>query len=900
MLYNLIITPIESIVGWIFFYLTSRYPFLGPAGAIIGVSLAINFLALPLYNIADSLQEKERKIQKSLEYRVKRIKKAFKGDEQFMMLQTYYRQNNYHPLYALRSSLSILIEIPFFIAAYHYLSHCEALHGVSFLFMKDLGLPDRIFSINLGSYIFYINILPIIMTAINIISGAVYSKEAPVREKIQIYVLAAIFLVLLYNSPSGLVFYWILNNLFSLFKNIVKKLPAPGKVLYGIIAALLILFTAFFLYVKPNSSLKKKVLLIGISVIYLVFPILHKQFIRIKQKLLKKETKSINAESNNKSQFFVFISSCSVIALLCGLVLPSSVIASSPIEFSFLGNTASPMSYVFSSICVFLGLLLLWPLIIYKLFGNKTKTVLTYAFFTASIISLIDVYILKSSYGEINAFFILPDIHGLEDIKTVFCIIPVITIIACIFLYYILHRYNKEFIIIIALSSICFSEITIGILKCRTIVDVYTKYASNRMEAQDNLLESKIAPYYHLSKDKKNVVVLFLDRAVNSYFARAINDYPEIKNDYEGFVYYPNTISFGTGTDSGGPGLMGGYEYTPYQMNLRDNEPLVNEHNEATLLMPKIFLDAGYKVTVTNPPWPNYSWKGDLSAFTNYPEIKVAELGSRYSYIYSLEKGVNLFNEPDKKCRENIRNFAIMQCLMPFMRQFFYEWFYSEDFIYDELIDDISQLYYLPEITDFESDSNTYTFIDNETTHNRSVMQEPDFEIPAENQNGYSFYIPQYHTNITAYKMIARWLNYLRENNCYDNTRIIIVSDHSKNNYIKEFEAFEEISTVPEHVNCVLLYKDFNSNAPLQIDNSFMTNADTVFLAKEGLDVSDINPFTGKKLTQEKEGGVLIFDTIDTPMDHIKTQFKIDYENVFMFDGVDVKSPDSWKRVELE
>ena len=215
MLYNLIITPIETIVGWVFFFFNNKFEMLGPAGSIIGVSLVINFLALPLYNIADSLQEKERKLQKSLEYRVKRIKKGFKGDEQFMMLQTYYRQNNYHPLYALRSSLSILIEIPFFIAAYHYLSNCEALKGVSFLFLKDLGSPDHVFSIPFGQSVFYLNILPVIMTAINLISGAVYSKEAPVREKIQIYVLAAIFLVLLYNSPSGLVFYWILNNLFS-------------------------------------------------------------------------------------------------------------------------------------------------------------------------------------------------------------------------------------------------------------------------------------------------------------------------------------------------------------------------------------------------------------------------------------------------------------------------------------------------------------------------------------------------------------------------------------------------------------------------------------------------------------------------------------------------------------
>lgn len=141
-LYYIVISPIETIVDWVFNFIINKISSVGIMGAVFGVSLAINFLALPLYNIADSLQEKERKISKSLEPRVKKIKKAFKGDEQFMMLSEYYRQNNYHPLYVLRSSLSILIEIPFFIAAYHYLSNNEVLKGASFWIFNDLGAPD--------------------------------------------------------------------------------------------------------------------------------------------------------------------------------------------------------------------------------------------------------------------------------------------------------------------------------------------------------------------------------------------------------------------------------------------------------------------------------------------------------------------------------------------------------------------------------------------------------------------------------------------------------------------------------------------------------------------------------------------------------------------------------------
>lgn len=125
--YNIFISPIELIIDWVFTFFMRQLPFLGVLGAIVGVSLAINFLALPIYNIADSLQDKERLLQKKLKPGIDRIKSVFKGDERFMILQTFYKENHYHPAYAFRSSLSILIEIPFFIAAYHYLSNCEAL-----------------------------------------------------------------------------------------------------------------------------------------------------------------------------------------------------------------------------------------------------------------------------------------------------------------------------------------------------------------------------------------------------------------------------------------------------------------------------------------------------------------------------------------------------------------------------------------------------------------------------------------------------------------------------------------------------------------------------------------------------------------------------------------------------
>ena len=267
MLYNILIAPIEMIVEWAFLFIYNRFTTLNVIFSIIGVSLVINFLALPLYNIADKLQEKERNISKALEYRVKRIKKAFKGDEQFMMINEYYRQNNYHPLYVLRSSLSILIEIPFFIAAYHYLSHCEQLMGAQWFLFKDLGQADELIQFTIAEKNIIINILPILMTLINFISGAIYCKDAPLKEKLQLYGVALVFLFLLYKSPSGLVIYWILNNLFSLFKNIVMKMKNPKKVLHIILTCCLSGLSLMFIFFKPDTDLWKKIFLVLLTIL---------------------------------------------------------------------------------------------------------------------------------------------------------------------------------------------------------------------------------------------------------------------------------------------------------------------------------------------------------------------------------------------------------------------------------------------------------------------------------------------------------------------------------------------------------------------------------------------------------------------------------------------------------
>ena len=64
---------------------------------------------------------------------------------------------------------------------------------------------------------------------------------------------------------------------------------------------------------------------------------------------------------------------------------------------------------------------------------------------------------------------------------------------------------------------------------------------------------------------------------------------------------------------------------------------------------------------------------------------------------------------------------------------------------------------------------------------------------------------------ICSIRSVIKWIDWLRHERVYDNTKLIIVSDHG-------------FST---RANAALLVKDFDQRGPLRIDDLFLTNADT-------------------------------------------------------------------------
>ena len=256
---TIFIAPLKLAFEYIFYF---AHAVVGNPGlAIVALSLAMNVLVLPLYRRADMMQEAARDVENKLSRGVNHIKKSFSGDERMMILQTYYRQNHYKPTDALKGSVSLLLEVPFFMAAYQFLSTLNILENSSFGPIKDLGVPDGL--IVIGGLT--INALPVLMTLINVISSAIYLKGFPLKTKIQLYGMALFFLVFLYHSPAGLVFYWTLNNLFSLCKTIFYRLKNPRRVAMGMLLAAGSLISIYGLFFYDAVTLKRKVFVLAVG-----------------------------------------------------------------------------------------------------------------------------------------------------------------------------------------------------------------------------------------------------------------------------------------------------------------------------------------------------------------------------------------------------------------------------------------------------------------------------------------------------------------------------------------------------------------------------------------------------------------------------------------------------------
>ena len=842
LLYNLIVMPIQIVVEMTYSFM---YRLLDNRGlAIIAVSLVIQTLILPLYKRSDALQDEEREKQKSMERWVKHIKKTFKGDERFMMLNTYYRQNDYKPYYALKSSFSILLQIPFFMAAYNYLSHLQELRGVSFLFIKDLGAPDHMFHI--GG--FYVNFLPIAMTLINIVSGIIYTKGLPVKSKLQVYGLAEVFLVLLYNSPAGLVLYWTMNNIYSLLKNVFMKLVKLPK---------------------------------------------HSLGVRLKERLFR-------LPDSRK----LFVTEQIILTVLLGAFIPLSIISASATEFLVDGK--SPVPLVIHTLSVYVGFFVVWFSIFYYFMSDNARKLFSILLFGVIGTGLFNYMAYSGRLGRMSPMLVYDELPLWSRKDRIVNLVVVVAIFAI--LWVLVFKLNKLCKQILQICAVCLLAVCF----------IYGQRVSKAVKQyQNNGGKVSGGEIFALSTEGENVVVIMLDRAINGYVPYIMNEFPEIAEAFSDFTYYPNTISFGLCTNYAAPALFGGYEYTPKRMNERDNEKLVDKHNEAIRVLPAVFSANGYEVTVCDPPYANYQWTPDVSIYDDLEHVNAYVTEGQYRQ----QKLMSSDNVYRKMQQSNFIYFGIDK-LLPLQLQWsmYNVGMYcttissSNAVISDAFKNSYTSLVSLKEMTAIREDSGKhFLMLQNSTTHEPVVLKSPDYtpsddvdweeelaKQPEHVINGKELRVDDaetlayYQTNVAALKAVADWLDFLKQKGAYDNTRIIIVSDHGEE--LGQFGQIDENVDI-ESFNALLLVKDINASG-YSVSDAFMTTADVPYYAVKDIIDNPVNPYTGKVINNDEKYAHPQYITTSSNWDVTKNNGNRfdDSDGIWYQVEGDIFLPSNWKR----
>jgi YidC/Oxa1 family membrane protein insertase len=195
--------------------------------AIITVTVLIKIVLAPL----TAKSYKSMKQMQKLQPRMAALREKHKDDRETMnkeMMQLYkiYKVN------PMGGCLPMLLQIPFFIAFYRVLDYALELRGAPFmLWIQDLSAPDRLF--DLGVSIPFLDpptgipVMTLLMAASMVWQQKMTPTMGdPTQAKIMM-LMPVVFSIILLNMPSGLVLYWLVNNILSIAQQKLINRPDP-------------------------------------------------------------------------------------------------------------------------------------------------------------------------------------------------------------------------------------------------------------------------------------------------------------------------------------------------------------------------------------------------------------------------------------------------------------------------------------------------------------------------------------------------------------------------------------------------------------------------------------------------------------------------------------------------
>lgn len=190
--------------------------------AIIILTIILKALLSPL--MVNSMKSSQK--MRSLQPKLSELQTKYKDKPEILNQKTMelYKKAGFNPM---AGCLPMLLQMPFLFAMYQLLDRMFELKGASFLWIKDLAMPDALITFNFTIPLLNINslnILPIVMVISQIFQSLLTpGMESNPQTKMMLWLMPLMFFFFFYNVSSGLVLYWTVMNLLGIIQQLIMN-----------------------------------------------------------------------------------------------------------------------------------------------------------------------------------------------------------------------------------------------------------------------------------------------------------------------------------------------------------------------------------------------------------------------------------------------------------------------------------------------------------------------------------------------------------------------------------------------------------------------------------------------------------------------------------------------------
>lgn len=875
----MILAPFKWIVA--LFFNWSLALFHDPGWAVVGMSVLLSLLLTPLYIWIERRKNSDKAKSAPMQAEIDKIEAVYSGRERFYYTREIQRRYHYSPWTAVIPTLGLLVQIPFLLAAYHYLSELPVFNGAAFWYIKDLSKPDTIATFA-G---LPINLLAILMTVINLVSGWRYAESGKPKERIQYMAVAAIFLFLLYSCAASVVLYWTLSNALSLVRSeiffrkngVATKRNEEGVnwsatcVYMDCLAdvasayAVAIAICIFMFHVEAPSEFKNVVFLWNVFSLLVVastvmmavsckcrgrpFRVGGLVCVGMAVALLGIRLLAEYAE--------LPVDQCPILKYLSRMCFPFCVLLASMSFFVSVvtdrrriseakrrvcENNVDMMIPTLAAACIGAQLAFCGPIVVFASFvegvqGNAWLSLGCYALCGLVVLPLAIRILIGFARGAIREFlsmcvifvFVVVFAYGNlfpSDYGVLFCGVyskpenmsPQTGMILLECLVLVLVWQSLRFIggwlfknARMVKSCFVLVLITFVFRVCVALCKI-----NGGPDIQSGQIGSS-GPYFTFSSAGTNTVYLLLDSIVGQSFGKIMDSNPSIAREFDGFTWYPTTISSGTCTYPNMPAMWGGEEYFPHEVG--EGRKLKDVYFEAFEKYKSAILALGYDFGCTK-------FYMTYGVSTN----GISRMWSESAYTRGSADNVLVGGEDGFAV---LKYNALLRAVPTVFRRWIYDggkWHrkmlkhspFSRNF---DFMEDLSR-----RSAKVVGGGMYYHHIHAETTHAPYLTR-----INGEERS--CGVIESFRWSLAE---TAKWLRWMKENGVYDNTRIVICSDHGvgwddeslmDSRYSSHVSRMKEIGRGRNIYFSLLLVKDVGECGRLRVDTTTKTVSHAAYFA---------------------------------------------------------------------